>query len=81
VPENYPVIWGLMKGIGLLGGALAGTLLVGSFLQSRAVMKNTTAGIADRSFLAQEKSTTRASTGSLFEPGREVFTPDVVAGR
>ena len=79
--DNFPVIWGLMKGIGLLGVALVGTLLVGSFLQSRAVMKNTTAGIADRSFLAQEKSPAPGSSGSLFKLGREVFTPDVVAGR
>ena len=78
--ENFPVIWGLMKGIGLLGVALAGTLLVGSFLQSRAVMKNA-AAVADRSFLAQGKSPARSGNGSLFEPGREIFTPDVVAGR
>ena len=79
--ENYPAIWGLMKGIGLLGVALAGTLLVGSFLQSRAVMKNTAAATGDQSFLAQEKPPTRSGTGSLFEAGHEIFTPDVVAGR
>jgi len=81
VRENFPVIWGLMKGVGLLGIALVGTLLVGSFLQSRAMMKNTAAGIADRSFLAQEKSSAPGSSSSLFKPGREVFTPDLVAGR
>jgi hypothetical protein len=81
VRENYPVIWGLMKGISLLGVALAGTLLVGSFLQSRAEMKNTTDGLADRSFIAQEKSLPRSSNGSFFERGREIFTLDVVARR
>ena len=79
--ENYPVIWGLIKGIGLVGVVLAGTLLVGSFLQSRAVMKHTVAGNAERSFIAQERSPSRSSTGSIFDPGREIFTPDLVSGR
>lgn len=79
--ENYPVIWGLLKGVGLLGVALAGTMLVGSFLQSRALIKSAAVGTRNRSFIAQDKSPPRSNTGSLFEPGHELFTPDIVAGR